>query len=288
MKKCYTLLRRSNIALFVLLVLFRLLSISAAEEVSNPLKKINSLKMLLENENAEAQNEKANLRSHLQKCESFLSTLPPGDQDSINLTQKAIAKDKSAIAKTDLRIQEINKRLKLSDRARTQLIKGSGRDIGFSVSEIKGQVSIIRKGTNKKITLSENMQLNPGDKITTAKNSKASFVLLDGSRFSIGPESELELIEDNLNESLTKFTKGKLGISIATMKKLFYRRYQVRTPGAAVAVRGTKFDIEVDAKGKTHIFVHEGEVEVLGKAKIVAGESWHETEQQEKKGGGNV
>lgn len=247
-----------------------------AEEIFDPSLKINDLGAKLEAEKKQAENEKLTLQSHIQKCESFISSLNSSkDSGSVSIAQEAISKDKSAIANIELRIQEIDHRLKLNDRAKEYLKGSSTAGIGLASCDVKGEVYISRGG-GKKIRLHSGMNLASGDKITTGRNSQVSFLTLDGSKIMLRSSTTFELVEDNFDVSISKITKGKLKMFIAYKNKLLNRRFRVRTPNVTIAVRGTVFEVEVDEQGHTHVSVQEGIVEIQKTIMLHPSQTWTE------------
>ncbi len=101
--------------------------------------------------------------------------------------------------------------------------------------------------------------MTEGSEIRTSKNSKAGVFFSDGSTFLLG-NSSVFTVEDT--------SKKKAGFSLkvgrlkAIVSGYFASRFQVRTPAAVCAVRGTEFDIEVGKDGSTGMNVTEGLVEV--------------------------
>lgn len=246
-----------------------------AEEILDPLAKLNTLRKEIEQDKIKAKQEKSRLQAHMQKCQGFLSTLNSSkDSPAISVTKQAIKKDEAAIAKVNESMKEIAHRLKLTERAKQYLTGGQKKGIGLSCQEIKGDVFMIRGG--KKIRLHDGMFPAPGDKIITAANSHVKLMTLDGSKIYLGPNSTFELIESRFDGSVSRVLKGKVGFFIAKVKLMNKRRFHVRTPTCAVAVRGTKFDIEVDDQGITHIDVQEGTVEVTKTIILKKGQTWTE------------
>ena len=272
----YSRLRPLAICLIGLIVLCFVHTVSClGQEVSDPLAKLNSLRKEIEQDKVMAQQEKSKLQAHMQKCQGFLSTLNPSkDASAISVTKQAIQKDEAAIAKIDERMKEIEHRLKLTERAKQYLSGGQKKGIGLSCQEIKGDVFMLRDG--KKIRLHDGMFPAPGDVLITAENSHAILMTLDGSKIHLRPNSTFELIEDRFDGSVSQLLKGKAGIFIAHTKLLLNRSYRVRTPNCAVSVRGTKFDIEVDEQGLTHIDVQDGTVEVTKTTVLEKGQTWTE------------
>ncbi len=102
-------------------------------------------------------------------------------------------------------------------------------------------------------------RLAEGSEIRTGKNSKAAVFFSDGSTFLLG-NSSIFAVED------TSRKKAGFSLKVGRLKAIvsgyFASRFQVRTPAAVCAVRGTEFDIEVGKDGATGMNVTEGLVEV--------------------------
>ena len=98
-----------------------------------------------------------------------------------------------------------------------------------------------------------------GDKLRTGAASSASLLLPDGSRVLLGPSSELAVPE--VRSSAVEFSLS-IGSLRAWVQKRMGRRFQVRTPTAVCAVRGTEFTASVTAARVTDLEVSEGVVNV--------------------------
>ena len=122
------------------------------------------------------------------------------------------------------------------------------------------------------VNVTSGVKIKAGAEIRTAKDSKAGVVFPDGSRFQLG-NNTLFAVEDTSKK--TAGFKLKLGKLRAVVAGYFASRFEVRTPAAVCAVRGTQFDIEVGEKGETEMNVSEGLVEVndsKGKMAVVSSE----------------
>ncbi len=101
------------------------------------------------------------------------------------------------------------------------------------------------------------------DKIRTAKESRCEVTLTDNSLVRIGEESEFVFtsvaIQENSSKSKSELLKGKIWLNInpITNKK---SGFQVKTPTAVCAVRGTIFRIDSDQS--TTCSVYQGAVDV--------------------------
>ena len=107
--------------------------------------------------------------------------------------------------------------------------------------------------------ISGNTKLADGNEVKTGEDSKAMVLFSDGSRV---------FLDKNTVFAIDKTDKKKAGFSLklgrlkAAVAGYFTSRFEVRTPSAVCAVRGTEFDIDVAPNGGTEMNVAEGLVEV--------------------------
>jgi ferric-dicitrate binding protein FerR (iron transport regulator) len=267
---------------FLLLILVNFNLPAYSQTPSDAANNITKIKSELLIKKQLAQQELSSLKEHLQKIQSFISSLNSGkDQESISLSRQAVDKDNAAITKVESRLKELQRRLSLAEKAENY-IKNSPtgqekqeRELGFAVTSLKGDVSVLRKGLAQQVKITEDMQFGPGDKITTGAGGDISLVMVDGSRIEISENSQFEIVDSSQDSSITKLNKGKIK---AYVHKMFYRRYEVHTPSVAVSIRGTEFEINIDEKGHTHVTVYEGNVEIQKTFSITQGQSWSDKE----------
>jgi hypothetical protein len=123
----------------------------------------------------------------------------------------------------------------------------------------EGTVEARTSPTGAWVPVSSGVKLKTGAEIRTGADTKAGVFFPDGSRFVLGNNS-LFSVEDT-----SKKRAGfqlKLGRLKAVVAGYFSSRFEVRTPAAVCAVRGTEFDLEVGKDGNTEMNVTEGLVEV--------------------------
>lgn len=97
--------------------------------------------------------------------------------------------------------------------------------------------------------------LAEGDSLRTGADGRATVVFDDASRVEVGPKSLFVLEEA---ESKTAAMRLNFGSLRAWVAKIASRRFEVRTPTAVCAVRGTEFAIDVDARGHTGVRMFTG------------------------------
>lgn len=96
----------------------------------------------------------------------------------------------------------------------------------------------------------------PGMQLRTARASMAEIHMDDGSRVKVAPRSNFTLSAEDKQKSVFGLTAGRM----RSWVKKFSRRFEVRTPSAVCAVRGTDYTTSVDGQGNTSVEVSEGSV----------------------------
>lgn len=114
----------------------------------------------------------------------------------------------------------------------------------------------------------EGTVFNGGEKIATAKGAKASLTFIDGTVIELAENSQLMVTQPDEWTDKNKNTVALLfGYLLAKVQKITGDdsvKFQVTTPSAIAAVRGTVFGIGVGDDGSSVIGVEEGVVDVLG------------------------
>ncbi len=127
------------------------------------------------------------------------------------------------------------------------------------LSEVKGEVFIKPQDSafwNKIESQAGNLKIKNRDEIRTSRASSAEIVMDDGSRIKIAPFSYFRLEEENQTAAKINLMAGK----IRNWVKKFSKKFDVKTPTAVCAVRGTDFMVAVDMEGGTRVEVYDGSV----------------------------
>src|SRR5271156_1098161 len=110
---------------------------------------------------------------------------------------------------------------------------------------VSGQVQIQRAG-GATIGAASGVGVNVGDRIITGPNGHAVIILNDQSRLDLGPSSSITLDQFTISGGATS---ARISLFSGVMRSLVNAasggaaaNYQVHTPNAVAAVRGTKFD----------------------------------------------
>ena len=127
------------------------------------------------------------------------------------------------------------------------------------VYSLRGDVDLKKNGSSEWLRLDENQKKTPlrqGDEIRTARASTVEVYMDDGTKVKLAPLSAFKMTaEDKEAVSLGLFF-GR----IRSYVKKFSKKFEVRTPSAVCAVRGTDFMVSADAEGNSRVEVYEGSV----------------------------
>src|SRR6266481_4408892 len=108
-----------------------------------------------------------------------------------------------------------------------------------SFQSVNGQVQIQRTG-GAPIGAASGVGLNVGDRIITVPDGHAVIILNDQSRLELGPASSITLDQFALGGGPTRVSLFS-GV-MRSLVNVASANYQVHTPNAVAALRGTKFD----------------------------------------------
>lgn len=118
-----------------------------------------------------------------------------------------------------------------------------------TIKDTQGQVSV--KRGDQKLDAGAGFHLQQNDIVLTGDDSSTGFIFIDGTRISLGPDSEIDLSEYAFNPAEEEYAfdlfmkKGSAVYSSGKLSKLAPDSVNVRTPMATVGIRGTKFCIKV-------------------------------------------
>lgn len=146
------------------------------------------------------------------------------------------------------------------------LVGAQGAGVEARVYNVSGRV-LVSGRAHPAFVAARGRVLAPGDEIDTRSGGQVVIALSDGSQVIVQPGSLVILkdyrVADSLRE-LLQILAGRVRIKV----NHFGGRanpYRVNSPTASIAVRGTEFDVAVDATGETQVTVYEGVVEVTSR-----------------------
>lgn len=136
------------------------------------------------------------------------------------------------------------------------------------VQQLQGLVEVQRSGEGEFMPLAKDGLIKTSDVIRTGKTGTAEFRWADGTRWKVMPNTNITVKKSSYNvvkkaeRSQLKLSSGKVFIRI--IKALGpSSKFEVQTPTAVAAVRGTIFSVEVK-NGQTQVAVWKGSVKVTG------------------------
>ena len=139
------------------------------------------------------------------------------------------------------------------------LASGEGTAVGVNPdasASLENTIRILEAGTDVSV----------GELITTGPKGQVQILFDDQTRLVVGPGSSL-LIEEYLlssNDTAEKLAINALGGSFRFITGNSPKpAYSIKTPTAAIAVRGTKFDLLVTPTG-TGALLYEGALQICG------------------------
>jgi len=143
------------------------------------------------------------------------------------------------------------------------------------VLHAQGQVQVLRDETPWALNVGD--QINPRQEIVTGLDGYAKIQVPDGSVFEIFPNSRATFRSNqgNLRELLDLWI-GRVKVHIEKLNGK-PNPNRIQTPSAVISVRGTTFDVTVEADEMTMVLVEEGQVAVqhalmpFSEAKILNG-----------------
>ncbi len=121
-------------------------------------------------------------------------------------------------------------------------------DIG-QVKSVSGEAQLVRNGVT--VELIPGDLLEQQDIIITGADSTVGITFIDNSRFSSGPNTSLELKRFRFDtttydgEFVTEVTRGTVAITSGKIAKQDKDAMKVLLPTSILAVRGTKFLVQV-------------------------------------------
>jgi hypothetical protein len=126
-----------------------------------------------------------------------------------------------------------------------------------------GEVTIRRANNNAWTTAKLKMEVGRGDQIKTVAESRCEVMLNDGSIIRIGENSLFDFEESNISQTAKQFDasikKGRIWANV-TRSKNRQDKFEVKSPTAVCAIRGTIYRMETDST--TRVAVYDGQVDV--------------------------
>jgi hypothetical protein len=203
----------------------------------------------LQSEAADARRAQAVNQNTLDACLALLDKARNARNDTaVAAAQRAVDTAEEGLRKNQLREQRALKAISWVERLRQE--ENSSTGVAGFLPRVEGTVEIQSAGGGAARPVAGDTPpvLRPGDTLRTGKDGRADILLDKGGLLSLDSGSALTLTEGGYEALLGEFHCW------------VQRKFEIRTPEAAVAVRGTKFVLR-EAPGKpTAVVVIEGTV----------------------------
>lgn len=126
--------------------------------------------------------------------------------------------------------------------------KSAFAEIG-QIKTLNGEVYIVRD--NSKVQAKAGDLLLHSDILETGPTSSVGITFIDNSRFSMGPETRIELKQFDFDPTthngkfITEMSQGTIAIISGQIAKKTPDAMKVTTPTTILGVRGTKFVVKI-------------------------------------------
>jgi len=136
-----------------------------------------------------------------------------------------------------------------------------------TLSVISGTAEVRDEGAKDFRPAVDGEALEVGDTVRTASEARAVITFFEGSTVEMEPQTEVTMQKVQGEEKGGFFTQIGQSMGITWHRVVDFvdprSRYEVDTPTATVAVRGTLFQVQVEADGSTTVETVEGQVAVI-------------------------
>ncbi|MFC1515759.1 FecR domain-containing protein [Thermodesulfobacteriota bacterium] len=133
-----------------------------------------------------------------------------------------------------------------------------------TITSVQGTATVTRSD-GQKIAAQKDLNLFPGDMITTEEDGVVSFAFHDGDLFTLNTDAQVALDElSAAEEDTAPVLRLALGYLWSKIRPYLNKeaRPLIHTPTAVVGVRGTEFDTVVSEDSSSTIAVDEGSIEI--------------------------
>jgi hypothetical protein len=147
----------------------------------------------------------------------------------------------------------------------------SGGTNGLTViSGLQGKVGVMKSAVGRLINAEVGMQLSEEDSLKTEPNASATVTFFDGSSIEIWGNTDIKIVDLGVNQAAgttTILLRQEIGETISRVKKLIdpVSKYEIETPAAVAAVRGSQMFVNVAASGITQVQNIEGKISVIAR-----------------------
>jgi hypothetical protein len=142
------------------------------------------------------------------------------------------------------------------------------------ISSLRGKVTVLIPPATAWVPGKVGMALSKEYSLKTEAGSTATITFFEGSTIDIEESTEVKIVDlkvDSASGTTTTLLSQKVGQTISRINKLVdsSSRYEIETPAAVAAVRGTTMQVAVALDGSTTVANIEGSVSVIAQGQEV-------------------
>jgi ferric-dicitrate binding protein FerR (iron transport regulator) len=138
----------------------------------------------------------------------------------------------------------------------------SGAENTATITTIEGRVSLLRAGGQNWIDARPNLKLKAGDQVYSREESFAEIVYSSGAIVRLNESTKLTIVTVSEKQIQTKSGVGDVWVNMRKLVTTASPEFELSTPTATAAIRGTVFFTETDADSSTDVSVYDGKVAV--------------------------
>jgi hypothetical protein len=130
------------------------------------------------------------------------------------------------------------------------------------ITLVEGKVSVLRAGGADWIAGRPAMPLSKGDQVYAREESFAEIVCANGAIVRLGEKTKVTIAEASDKSVETRSGIGNVWVNMRKLMGNEARQFELSTPTATAAIRGTAFNTTTRADSSSDVAVYEGKVAV--------------------------
>lgn len=141
-----------------------------------------------------------------------------------------------------------------------------------TLSFVQGEVQVMKAGSSEWVPAEVDMELETNDTIKVGPTAEARITFFDGSIIELSAGTQIQILELLQGEITSIRLKQEIGETLSIIEQLVdpAARYEIETPVAVAAVRGSSMIVIVAPDGTTTVQNLEGQISVIAQGVEVA------------------
>jgi hypothetical protein len=130
------------------------------------------------------------------------------------------------------------------------------------ISLVEGQVSILKTGASDWVAARPNMPLAAGDQMYSRDESFAEVIYSNGAILRLAEKTKITIVAASDKSAKVRSGVGEVWVNMRKLVTSTGKEFELSTPTATAAIRGTVFHTATHADSSTDVSVYEGKVAV--------------------------